>query len=412
MSLFAEDVRNEFGHQTIQIMKDQLIGTGAYGSVCHASIDQLSCAAKTVHPALLQMRDPGSGHILQRFHAECEIMSRLRHPNIVQYIGTATDPDTRTPVLLMELLDCSLTQFLEETENPLPYYVQINFSHDIALACAYLHYNNVIHRDLSANNILLLGRMRAKVGDFGMARLLNRSVASPELTICPGAQVYMPPEALTDPAVYNAKVDVFSIGVLFIQMMTKCFPIPKERFREENRFGETVRIIVPEVERREQHIRQINAAHPLLPIAKQCLQDNEIRRPTSDRLCQQIMQLKLNQTYHESKQARVLPARQRGQRQDSQESLQQLNADLVRELEEKELLNEGQQQENRHLIEQLQQKERELQEARSRNGEIEQMLTQERRRLESLQTQFSRIRMWEHGPQGGNSVCIQSLYMT
>ena len=69
----------------------------------------------------------------------------------------------------MELMDESLTKFLERPEStgPLPYHSQLNICHDVALALAYLHSNGIIHRDLSSNNVLLIGEgSRAKVTDF------------------------------------------------------------------------------------------------------------------------------------------------------------------------------------------------------------------------------------------------------
>ena len=227
MSLFAgrEGARNEFGYQRVQILKNEQLGVGAYGSVCRARLDQLVCAAKVLHQALFSMQDPGTHHALERFRSECEILSRMRHPNIVQYIGTATDPESRLPVLLMEMLDCSLTSYLERDATILSYHLLINFSHDISMAVAYLHSNGILHRDLSSNNVLLLAGVRAKVTDFGMSNLLSHLNRS-RITKCPGSPNYMAPEAVAEPPVYNEKIDIFSMGVLFIQMMTKRFPDP------------------------------------------------------------------------------------------------------------------------------------------------------------------------------------------
>ena len=108
---------------------------------------------------------------MRRFEQECEFLSTIRHPNIVQYLGTYQDPDMGLPVLLMELMDDSLTHFLETSTQPIPYHIQVNICHDITLALSFLHSNGIIHRDLSSNNVLLIGNVRAKVTDFGMARI-------------------------------------------------------------------------------------------------------------------------------------------------------------------------------------------------------------------------------------------------
>ena len=71
----------------------------------------------------------------------------------------------------MKLMDdiYSLTHFLECSTQPIPYHIQVNICHDVALALSFLHSHYIIHRDLSSNNVLLHGNVLAKVTDFGMA---------------------------------------------------------------------------------------------------------------------------------------------------------------------------------------------------------------------------------------------------
>ena len=168
----------KIGFKTIILFKDQTLGIGAYGAVCKAKCDDLTCAAKIIHPTLfsptaLHQIAPHRQHRLpiKRFQQECEFLSTIRHPNIVQYLGTHQDPETRLPVLLMELMDDSLTHFLESSPQPIPYHIQVNVCHDITLALSFLHSNNIVHRDLSSNDVLMRGNVLAKVTDFGMARL-------------------------------------------------------------------------------------------------------------------------------------------------------------------------------------------------------------------------------------------------
>ena len=195
--------------------------------------DNLPCAGKILHPTLFQSNDPGAMTTMRQFQQECNLLSAIRHPNIVQYLGSYQDPETRLPVLLMELMDDSLTKFLERSQEPLPYHTQVDISHDIALALSYLHSNDIIHRDLSSNNVLLMSegnRSRAKVTDFGMAKHFN--VNHSPMTLCPGTLVYMAPEALADPPVYTAKLDTFTFGVLDIQIITRRYPNPSPRTKE------------------------------------------------------------------------------------------------------------------------------------------------------------------------------------
>ena len=210
------------------------------------------------------------------------------------------DPDSGVPALLMELMDESLTFFLEkQQQEPVPLHIQVNILNDVALALAYLHSNGVIHRDLSSNNVLLIGSSRAKVTDFGMSSLKDMaSSGAATLTTCPGTQVYMPPEALNETPVYSEKLDCFSFGVLTIQMLSGLFPDPSNRFKsiEVCKPGNSsikfqAQVLVPEAERRRNHINQAENSS-LLPIALACLNDESITRPTASKLCQKLTMLK------------------------------------------------------------------------------------------------------------------------
>ena len=230
--------KSMIGFKTIQLFKDQTLGIGSYGKVCKAKCDDLLCAAKLIHETLFdptahQLIAPQREHRLpmRRFEQECEFLSTIRHPNIVQYLGIYRDPDTGLPALLMELMDDNLTHFLENSPQPIPYHIQVNICHDITLALSFLHSNDIIHRDLSSNNVLLIGNVRAKVTDFGMARLGDQNPQATHLTftMCPGTDVYMPPEAVQDKPVYTEKIDCFSFGVITVQIITQQFPKPGDR---------------------------------------------------------------------------------------------------------------------------------------------------------------------------------------
>ena len=91
------------------------LGSGSYGGVCKAKCDGLLCAAKIMHPTLFDLHDPGTDSYLRKFQEECRLLSLARHPNVVQYLATYNDPDTRLPVLLVELCNQSLTTFLEQS---------------------------------------------------------------------------------------------------------------------------------------------------------------------------------------------------------------------------------------------------------------------------------------------------------
>ena len=288
---------------SVRLLRDAPLGTGAYGQVCKATLGVLPCAAKVLYPTLV---DPSYPKNRAMFEQEFRFLSEIRHPNIVQYLGLAHDPVTGLPIFLMELMDDSLTHFLEKSEERLPYHMQVNISHDIALALAFLHDNRILHRNLSSNNVLLIGAgIRAKVTDFWMSKLTD---LNPHMTVLTRyTEAYMPPEALLDHPVYTEKLDCFQAGVLMIQTITRKFPNPSDAMRRvrDARFPSGLGIIpVPEAERRHNHLSLIPRTHPILPIATNCLKDTDTERPSAQQICHRLSALKDAPQYGQSLEAR------------------------------------------------------------------------------------------------------------
>ena len=352
----------QFGFHNVELFKEETLGTGSYGGVCKARCDGLPCAAKIMHPTLFDLRDPGTVSYLQRFEEECRLLSSARHPNVVQYLGTYRDPETRLPVLLMELCDESLCRFLERSPRPIPYHIQVNIAHDIALALVYLHLNNITHRDLTANNVLMIAGVRAKVTDFGMSKLASVNPRMTPLTLCPGNVQYMSPEALEEPPSYTHKLDVFSFGVLLVQIMTRQFPNPGPRFKFIHVPGyPDARVPAPETERRSSHLRMIADTHPLKAIAITCLKSKEEERPSAQRLNSTLSGLKQEPAYTQS-----LQQAQTGMEGEEEvESLRSQIQDLQQQThtlrEQKEEVVAQKQRENEQLQTQVQQLQQQLQ---------------------------------------------------
>ena len=298
--------QGHFGYRIVRIIKTSSLGVGSYGAVYRALCDELPCAAKILHPTLFETNDPGTQKITEQFEQECQFLSGVRHPHIVQYLGVSRDPESGLPVLLMELMDSSLTRFLEQSEEPLLFHTQVDICHCIVLALAYLHSNRIVHRDLSSNNVLLIGPgNRAKVTDFGMSKLADANPLMTPMTMCPGTLAYMPPEALYDAPVYTNKLDCFSFGVLDIQILSRQFPNPSARCQimeiDDPRFPTgQVNVPIPEDERRRSHINLVDPTHPLLPVALDCLKDRDRERPSAQELCNRLAALKEAPQYGES----------------------------------------------------------------------------------------------------------------
>ena len=307
----------------VRLLKDAALGTGMYGQVCKAMLGELPCAAKLLHPTIV---DPNRPNNRAFFEKEYRFLSQIRHPNIVQYLGVDHDKATGISILLMELMDDSLTHFLGKSEAHLPYNVQVNINCDIAQALAFLHTNEVaiVHCDLSSNNVLLIGAgVRAKVTDFGMSKLASLNPHMTPLAVCPGTPAYMSPEALQDPPIYTEKLDCFQAGVLMVQIITRKYPDPgpaMNRVRDERSRTGWINMPVPETERRNSHLRLVTTTHPMYSLAVDCLNDTDTERPSAQQICHRLSALKETPQYRQS-----LEAGEGGERdRDLQEMIQQL----------------------------------------------------------------------------------------
>ena len=293
----------------------------------------------------------------------------------MQYLGVAKDEESGLPILLMELMDGSLTHFLEESQEPLAYHVQVNISHDIALAVAFLHLNLIVHRDLSSSNVLLIGAgNRAKVTDFGMSTLTELNPRMSGLTKCPGNPAYMSPEALLDPPVYTEKLDCFQVGVLMLQIMTRKYPVPgraMNRVRDARYPSGWVNIPVPEIQRRHDHLCLVLEAHPMLCLSKDCLKDTDTERPSGQVICRRLSALEEAPQYAQSLEGRG------GEREGGErvEEGGRERGEREREGQEREELIRQLREENQFREREVREKEREVEnirgEVRVKEGEIE-----------------------------------------
>ena len=268
------------------------IGVGSYASVVEAEIQGTVCVAKRTHETLIDHSLYGSDRIIRMFADECRLMSILRHPNIVQFLGVAVMPGSRLPALLMEKLDTDLHIFIEENHN-IPLSIKRSILVDVAKGVSYLHCHSppVIHRDLSARNVLLSSAMVAKITDLGSCRIFDfhrRQLMT--MTKAPGNMYYMPPEAQEEQPQYNTSLDIFSFGHLMIFTLTQVFPeVNAPTFLDETSqriFGRT------ELERRSSSFRSLcqvfGDQHPLVQLAASCLHNKPDNRPSIETVLQRL----------------------------------------------------------------------------------------------------------------------------
>ena len=238
-------------------------------------------------------------------------MSRLRHPNIVQFLGVCYLPGSQLPVLLMEKLQTSLDNLLETNPN-IPIHIKLHFLTGTSRGVVYLHSHSppIVHRDLSARNVLIDSGRNAKIADMGVARMVNIQPGqlAATMTRAPGANLYMPPEAVHDEGStrYSTSIDIFSFGVIALFTLTQTFP--KNLKPPNYRDPKTRRLVArTEIERREVYIQlmktNLGSTHSLVGLTLSCLEYDQEDRPSAVAVLRQLREVGMTvpQNCHETK---------------------------------------------------------------------------------------------------------------
>ena len=307
MAVKPQDLPKDYIISGVELM-EKTLGEGAYGIVKLGKYCGLLCAVKKLKPSMfpvgMKQLDQQSELILQSFYNECEKLAKIRHPNVVQLLGMYVDKQTRLPIIVMELMHESLSRLLFRTKS-LPLYAEIDICHDVAQALAYLHSFRppIVHRDLSSNNIMITRDLHAKVTDLGVAKVAKGSFLNWDNTPAPGTLSYMPPEVRKVPADLSQAMDVFALGVNAIQIRTHKFPKPGPEF-VSGILGFSK--MVPERDRRRDHLDLMGRSHPLRSLALECVRDNPRDRPSALKICDKMERVKESKEYKESQHLALL----------------------------------------------------------------------------------------------------------
>ena len=268
------------------------IGRGAYGRVFEVYVYGTSCAAKEVHSNLIDnvsIRDFEA--VKHTFLTECINSSRIHHPNVVQVLGIYyPTSQAKLPWLVMELMDTSLKCFLEKyIREKVPHHFKLSILVNIAQGLEFLHGQDIIHRDLSSNNVLLTKHLVAKIADLGVAKVIEQNKMKTQ-TQTPGTLHFMPPEALLNKPRYGKPIDVFSLACITLHVLTHKWPEPKERVQEDP-ITYTMTALT-EVQRREDYLKLCSS--PFKRLVESCLCNQPERRLDISSVCATLKNLKAN----------------------------------------------------------------------------------------------------------------------
>ena len=263
----------------------RVLGHGSYATVLELEYMGLKCAGKKIHEVLLEQG--GTSYSVRRFEEECHLLSQVRHPNVVQFLGVHFQQGVPAPILVMEFLPTNLTPCIEQY-GILPKEISYYILHDVALGLCYLHSQipPIIHRDLSSNNVLLTPNMTAKISDLGVARILNLTpLQVSRMTQTPGTPAYMPPEVMIANPKYDTSVDEFSYGILMIHVFSGRWPEPQEG---QTRFEDGKLVPVTEGERRGVFIQAIGSDHPLMDLILKCIDNHPQTRSHASEIVERL----------------------------------------------------------------------------------------------------------------------------
>lgn len=270
------------------------IGQGGFGTVYKGRLEDGTFVA--VKRAKKSVYDK---HLGVEFRSEISTLSQVEHLNLVKCYGYLEHGDERIVVVeyvpngtLREHLECMHGTVLD-------FAARLDVAIDVAHAVTYLHMytdHPIIHRDIKSSNILLTENFRAKVADFGFARLAADSEigATHVSTQVKGTAGYLDPEYLTTYQL-TEKSDVYSFGVLLVELVTGRRPIEAKRELKERltakwamkKFtdGNAILILDPRLERSPANIF---ALEKILELALQCLAPHRKNRPRMRR-CAEIL---------------------------------------------------------------------------------------------------------------------------
>jgi len=242
-----------------QLEIEEVLGRGGMGVVYRARQKGLD---RQVALKVLHVDDPDPA-FAQRFTREARALASLAHPNIVAVHDSGVTDGRYW--LLMEYVDGADLRTLIRSGEVRPAEA-LGIVSQLCEALHYAHEQGVVHRDIKPENILVDRAGRVKIADFGLAKLLRRAPEAATLTGADqamGTYHYMAPEQLERPLEVDHRADIYSMGVVFYELLTGELPIgrfapPSSRIGVDVRLDDVVlRSLEKEPRRRYQHASEV-----------------------------------------------------------------------------------------------------------------------------------------------------------
>ena len=256
------------------MIKQELLGSGQFGSVSKVAGSEKQYAGKLLHykfiPGYPNSSADQTKQFIKEFVNNSMIYSYFAHSNIELFETTTQLPNESLPMLLTELLPENLDMFTTRMKGNLPIHQQLDLCNDMANGLQYLHGAGLVHTNLHGRNVLVSHDGHAKIGDYICPQVISPSEEVPTNNI-----PYLPPEATKDKSLYNEQSDVYSLGVLFLQVTTQNIPEPTDK-------TELSKII-----KRKAEIAGIKD-HPLVSLILRCITNIRMGRPSATQVMEQI----------------------------------------------------------------------------------------------------------------------------
>ena len=275
-----------------------MIGRGAYGTIGEAKWEGSVVAIKEIRSIFNEVSEEQFQARKTKFLTECKRSSKLRHPNIVRFLGICLPQGARVPSLVMERLHCNLTELLKQNAI-IPLEIKLSIIHQTLLGLRYLHTRAppIIHRDLSSNNVLISKGMEAKIADFGTIRILEPNRQTP-MSLAPGTKDFMPPEAVGDqPTGYKQEIDIFSFGCVMLHTFSHIWPTPSQSVVADA--ASRVLAAQSEIQRRVKYLDKVpkEVEEIIVPLITSCLEYFPIDRPSAEQACDELETLIVNRKH-------------------------------------------------------------------------------------------------------------------